>query len=74
MMETYLAQLSYTPCEIAKICEVKSSTVYAWISRNELASLKLGKKRKITNQQLAEFLQKRRKRNDIIIVSTKPNA
>jgi hypothetical protein len=34
---------------------VKTSTVYAWLSRKELRGNKVGRKRFITQQQLKEF-------------------
>ncbi len=53
------SELSYTPKQIAEICGVKPSTVYAWISRNELKAYRFGRNRRINQFQLAEFLSQR---------------
>ena len=52
-------ELSYTPKQIAEICGVKTSTVYAWISRNELKAHRFGRNRRINQFQLADFLSHR---------------
>ncbi len=50
---------SYTPKQIAEICGVKTSTVYAWISRNELKAHRFGRNRRINQFQLSDFLSHR---------------
>jgi len=51
---------SYTPAQVAELLGVKPSTVYAWLSRRELAGNKVGHKRFITQQQLMNFYEKRK--------------
>jgi len=46
---------AFTPLEVATMLGVKTSTVYAWLSRKELRGNKVGRKRFITQQQLKEF-------------------
>ena len=52
-------ELSYTPKQLAEICGVKTSTVYAWISRSELKAHRFGRNRRINQFQLADFLSHR---------------
>ena len=47
---------SYTPSELAEILKVKTSTIYAWISRGELQSTRTGYSRAITKAQLQNFI------------------
>lgn len=47
---------SYTPSELAEILKVKTSTIYAWISRGELQSTRTGYSRSITKAQLQNFI------------------
>ena len=56
---------SYTPSELAEILKVKTSTIYAWISRREIASVKCGTSRFITLLQIQE-LYKNRQISDFI--------
>ena len=44
-----------TPKQVAEIMEVSVSTVYAWISRREIASTKVGNSRFVTSSQLSAF-------------------
>jgi len=55
-----IAQVSYTPTELAQVLGVKPSTVYAWLSRGELHGNKVGARRFITQQQVKEFYEYRR--------------
>ena len=50
---------TYTPKQIANMLGVKTSTVYAWLSRKELRGYKHGRNRYISKQQIHEFYQKR---------------
>jgi excisionase family DNA binding protein len=45
----------YTPTQVAKICGVKPSTVYAWISRKEISAFKIGANRYISLRQIQDF-------------------
>ncbi len=56
---TVMSENSYTPAQVAELLGVKPSTVYAWLSRRELLSNKIGYKRYITEQQLKNFCEKR---------------
>ena len=52
---THLSRLVFTPSQTAEIMGVKVSTVYAWISRGEIASTKVGYSRFISGTQLSAF-------------------
>lgn len=51
---------AFTPTQVAYICGVSVSTVYAWISRREIASVKCGTSRFITYRQIQEMYGNRR--------------
>jgi len=51
---------SYTPEEVAKMCGVKTSTVYAWISRREITAIKVGRRRYITEESIRDMYAYRR--------------
>jgi len=53
-------QTSYTPVEVARMLGVKPATVYAWLSRKEMRSNKVGRNRFITPQQIKDFYEQRR--------------
>ena len=55
----------FTPSEVAKLLSVESGTVYAWISRREMRSLKVGHRRFISPVNIKEF-QERRNNGDYI--------
>jgi excisionase family DNA binding protein len=48
-----------TPEQVAQRLGVTTSTVYAWISREEIQSLKIDKRRFFTEEQIADFQQNR---------------
>jgi excisionase family DNA binding protein len=50
---------SYTPEQAAQLMRVKTSTIYAWISRGELQANKAGFSRSISKQQLKRFIENR---------------
>ena len=52
-------QISYTPAQVAKMLGVKTSTVHAWLSREEMRGNKVGHSRFITPQQISEFHSRR---------------
>ncbi len=54
-----LNQTTFTPAEVAKMLKVKTSTVYAWISRGELQANKTGYSRGISEAQLKAFITSR---------------
>ena len=51
---------SFTPTQVAQMLGVKTATVYAWLSRNEMQSNKVGHNRYITQQQIKEFFLRRK--------------
>jgi excisionase family DNA binding protein len=51
---------SFTPTQVAQMLGVKTSTVYAWLSRNEMQANKVGHNRYITQQQIKEFFLRRK--------------
>ena len=58
--QPHLAPLSFTPAQVAQMLGVKTSTVYAWLSRNEMQANKVGHNRYITQQQIKEFYLRRK--------------
>ena len=56
----YVNPHGLTPQQVADICGVSVSTVYAWISRREIASSKFGNSRFISYQQIQDMYLKRR--------------
>jgi excisionase family DNA binding protein len=50
----------YTPCEVAEMLGVKTSTVHAWLSRKEMRALKVGHRRYITLQNIKDFREQRK--------------
>jgi excisionase family DNA binding protein len=55
-----LNQTTFTPAEVANILKVKTSTVYAWISRGEIQANKTGYSRGISKTQLQAFITSRK--------------
>ena len=53
----------YTPSQVARLLGVKPSTVYAWISRNEIHSTKVGYSRFISNFNIENFQASRGRTN-----------
>ena len=52
--------ISYSPKEVANMCGVKVGTVYAWISRKELRSYKIGPSRLVPADALAQMYSARK--------------
>lgn len=48
-----------TPEQVAQRLGVSTSTVYAWISRNEIKSSKFNRRRFFTEEQISNFQQNR---------------
>jgi excisionase family DNA binding protein len=71
-MNTYQAQAhkSYTPAEVAKYLGMKTSSIYALISRGYLQANKIGSRRAITPYQLDHYILNRGN-NDLVIDLTK---
>ncbi len=57
---------SYTPAEIAKILGMKTSSIYALISRGYLPANRVGTRRVITARQLNHYLINRGKSDQVI--------
>ena len=51
---------SLTPSEVATKMGVKTATVYAWLSRREMQAKRVGSRRFITEQQIKDFLSRRK--------------
>ena len=60
----------YTPQQVADQLGFKVASIYALLSRHELAALKVGRNRVITQEQLNDYLA-RRKSSDAVIDYTK---
>jgi excisionase family DNA binding protein len=61
---------NYTPQQVADQLGFKVSSIYALLSRHELAALKVGRNRVITQEQLNAYLT-RRKSSNVVIDYTK---
>ena len=58
--ERYLMESNnLTPAEVAEILGMKTSSIYALISRHELAANKVGRSRFITTSQLDVYMRNR---------------
>jgi len=56
----------YTPQQIADQLGYKVASIYALISRGELSASKSGRSRYISNQQVQNFLHKRKNARTVI--------
>ena len=50
----------YTPKQVADYLHVSRGTIYSMISRQEIQSIKIGRNRRFTNEQIQDFIQSRR--------------
>ena len=57
---------SYTPADIAEILGMKTSSIYALISRGYLPANRVGTRRMITARQLNQYLIKRGRSDQVI--------
>ena len=48
----------FSPLEAAKILNISRSQIYVLLSEGELGSVKLGRSRRISQNQLLSFIQK----------------
>lgn len=49
----------YTPAEVADFLHVSRGTIYSILSRGEIDSLKIGRNRRFTADQVSEYIRKR---------------
>jgi excisionase family DNA binding protein len=49
----------YTPNQVADYLHVSRGTIYSMISRNEIDSIKVGRNRRFTAQQVKEYVLRR---------------
>lgn len=57
--ETYAPVPGLTPKQVAEQLGVTESTIYSWISRGYLRANKVGRKRFISQRQIADFFSQR---------------
>ena len=50
----------YTPNQVADYLHVSCGTIYSLVSRNEISSIKVGRNRRFTAEQVKEYLTNRR--------------
>ena len=50
----------YTPNQVADYLHVSRGTIYSLISRNEIDSIKVGRNRRFTADQVKEYLENRK--------------
>jgi excisionase family DNA binding protein len=58
--------MSYTPTDVAKILGMKTSSIYALISRGYLPANRVGTRRVITARQLNHYLINRGRSDQVI--------
>lgn len=51
----------YTPKEVADYLKITRGTVYSMVSRQEIASIKVGRHRRFTAQQVKDYLAEKRR-------------
>jgi putative molybdopterin biosynthesis protein len=49
----------YTPAEVADYLHVSRGTIYSILSRGEIESLKIGRNRRFTAEQVQDYIKKR---------------
>jgi len=49
----------YTPNEVADYLHVSRGTIYSLVSRKEIDSIKVGRNRRFTAQQVKEYISRR---------------
>jgi excisionase family DNA binding protein len=49
----------YTPNQVADYLHVSRGTIYSMISRNEIDSIKVGRSRRFTAQQVRDYVLRR---------------
>jgi excisionase family DNA binding protein len=69
-MDDFKTNARYTPQQVADQLGFKVTSIYALLSRNEMAALRIGRNRVITQDQLNAYLI-RRKSSDAVIDYTK---
>lgn len=57
--ENYVPVPGLTPKQVAKQLGVTESTIYSWISRGYMRANKVGRKRFISQRQIADFFSQR---------------
>lgn len=48
----------YTPAQVADYLHISRGTIYSMISRGQIKSMKVGRKRRFTASQIKEYLQR----------------
>ena len=49
----------YTPAEVADFLHVSRGTIYSLLSRGEIASVKIGRNRRFTAENVREYLREK---------------
>ena len=49
----------YTPAEVADYLHVSRGTIYSLLSRGEIGSVKIGRNRRFTSENVREYLKRR---------------
>ena len=57
--DSYIPVPGLTPKQVAKQLGVTESTIYSWISRGYMRANKVGRKRFISQRQIADFFLQR---------------
>ena len=57
--ETMSIPSLYTPAEVADYLHVSRGTIYSILSRGEIESLKIGRNRRFTAEQVQDYIKKR---------------
>ena len=58
----------YTPNEVADYLNVSRGTIYSLLSRGEIESLKVGRNRRFTAQQVTDYVNRRCMANTVEVI------
>lgn len=66
-----LSEIAYTPEEVASILKISKFTVYEMIKRGDLSAYRIGRKYRITKDDLERYIQKSRGDSSVTAIKTK---
>ena len=62
----------YTPAQVADYLHISRGTIYSLISRGQIDSMKVGRKRRFTAMQIKDYLQ--RNPQEVVVESNLSNS
>jgi len=63
----------YTPAQVADYLHVSRGTIYSMLSRGQLESMKVGRSRRFTEQQIRDYLDSNRANGRVEMVQLSHN-